>query len=216
MTLSQRIVLTTLKPCFKIFISWEAKGKENVPLTGSLIVIANHVHFLDPFLLLFSLPRWINFMAKRELFRYPFLRLVIRWSQAFSVHRQGKAKGKREALKQAKEMLGKGLVLGMFPEGKRSREGKLSMGKSGAAIIASQMGAPLLPVGIIGTDKFKGVSWLWRRPHTVVNIGQPFTLPSVDGRLSRSQMKLLTNLMMNKIAVLLPTEYQGAYKENGD
>ena len=216
MTLSQRIVLTILKPCFKIFISWEVKGKENVPLAGPLIVIANHVHLLDPLLLIFSFPRWINFMAKRELFHYPLLRPIVRWAQAFPVHRRGTIKEKREVLKQAKEVLNKGGVLGMFPEGKRGREGKLSIGKSGSAIIASQMDVSLLPVGIIGTDKFKGISWLWRRPHIVVNIGQPFKLPFVDGRLSKSQMKLLTTQLMSKIAVLLPPEYQGAYKENGD
>ena len=216
MTLSQKIVLTILRLCFKIFGAWEVTGGENVPLTGSLIVIANHVHLIDPFLLAFSFPRWTNFMAKEELFRYPFLRVIIRWSQAFSVPRRGSVKDKQETLKRAKEILGKGLVLGMFPEGKRSREGKLSIGKSGSAMIASQMEAPLLPVGIIGTDKFKGISWLWRRPHTVVNIGQPFNLPPVDGRLSKSQMKLLTTQLMSKIAVLLPPEYQGAYKENGD
>jgi 1-acyl-sn-glycerol-3-phosphate acyltransferase len=82
--------------------------------------------------------------------------------------------------------------------------------------MASQIGVPLLPIGIIGTDKINGIGWLWRRPHVVINIGQPFKLPSVDGRLNRSQMKLLTTQLMSKIAVLLPPEYQGAYREYGD
>jgi 1-acyl-sn-glycerol-3-phosphate acyltransferase len=215
-TLSQRIVLAVIKPCLKLFISWEVKGRENVPSTGALIVAANHVHLLDPILLVLSFPRWINFMAKQELFRYPFLRVIIHWAQAFPVHRQGTTKDKQEAWKQSKDILEKGLVLGMFPEGKRSHEGKLKVGKPGSAIMASQIGVPLLPIGIIGTDKINGISWLWRRPHVVINIGQPFKLPSVDGRLNRSQMKLLTTQLMSKIAVLLPPEYQGAYREYGD
>ena len=216
MTLSQRIVIALLKPCARIFISWKVEGKENVPLNGPLIVIANHVHLLDPILLLLSFPRWINFMAKDELFRNPFLGIIIRWSRGFSVRRQEPSKGKREVVKQAKEILGQGLVLGMFPEGKRSREGKLLRGKAGAAVIASQMGISLLPVGVVGTDKLKGTNWLWRRPGIVINIGQPFEPPSFDGRLSKSQMQSLTNLMMGEIAALLPWEYRGVYKNHED
>ncbi len=216
MTLSQNVFLAVLIPFSKIFLSWEVKGRENMPLTGPLIIIANHVHFLDPLLLMFGFPRWINFMAKEELFRSPFLRPIIQWAQAFPVHRQGTTKDKQKTLKQAKDILDKGLVLGMFPEGKRNREGKLMIGKPGSAVMASRMGIPLLPVGIIGTDKFKGISWLWRRPRIVINIGQPFELPSVDGKLNKSQIKLLTDSMMGSIAALLPPEYQGAYKKHED
>ena len=211
MTVSQKIVLAILRAFCGILLSWKVKGKENVPLTGPLIVVANHVHLLDPILLVINFPRWINFMAKEELFRSPLLRPIIRWTQAFPVRRQGTSKDKQEAMRQAKDMLNKGLVLGMFPEGERSRKGKLMIGKPGSAVMASRMGVPILPVGVIGTDKIKGISWLWRRPGIVINIGQSFELPSVNGRLTRSQMKLLTNQLMNNIAVLLPPENRGFY-----
>ncbi len=211
MSLSRRIVLTLLKPLLKILFSWEVKGRENVPLTGPLIVAANHVHLLDPILLVFSFPRWISFMAKEELFRSPFLGPIIRWAQAFPVYRHGTSKEKQETINQARDILNKGLILGMFPEGERSRKGELKVGKPGSAVMASQMGVPILPVGIIGTDKINGISWLWRRPGIVINIGQPFNLPSVNGRLTRSQIKLLTQQLMNEIAVLLPRENRGVY-----
>ncbi|MDH5365176.1 MAG: 1-acyl-sn-glycerol-3-phosphate acyltransferase [Dehalococcoidia bacterium] len=211
MTLSQRIVLAILELLSRIFLSWKVKGRENVPLNGPLIVVANHVHLVDGILLALSFPRWINFMAKQELFRYPFLRSIIRWAQAFSVPRRGTIKDKREVVKQAKEILNKGLVLGMFPEGKRNHDGKLLPGKSGSAVIASQAGVALLPIGITGTEKLKGISWLWKRPSIVINIGQPFEFPSSDGRLTKSQTKLSTDLMMTKIAALLPPENRGAY-----
>ena len=187
-----------------------------MPPTGPLIVIANHVHLLDPVLLALSSSRWISFMAKEELFRNPFLRPILRWLRVFVVRRQGTTAEKRQVIEQAQDMLNGGLVLGMFPEGKRSREGRLLPGKTGSARIASQTGVLLLPVGIIGTDKIRGISWLWRRPHIIVNIGQPFRLPSFDSKLNKTQIELLTTHLMSEIAALLPPEYQGAYSERTD
>jgi 1-acyl-sn-glycerol-3-phosphate acyltransferase len=216
MSWHQTIVATIARTLFRLLFSWEAQGRENVPPTGPLIVIANHVHLLDPILLLISFPRWVSFMAKQELFRNPLLRPILRWAQVFVVRRQGTTAEKRQAIQQAKDLLDRGLVIGMFPEGKRSREGKLLPGRTGSARIASKTGAFLLPVGITGTDKIKGITWLWRRPHIIVNIGQPFRLPSPDGRLNKTQLELLTTNLMSEIAVLLPPEYQGAYGERRD
>ncbi len=211
MTRSQRIVLAIIKFLLRISLSWKVDGKENVPSEGPFIMVANHVHLVDPILLISIFPRWINFMAKEELFRYPFLRVIIRWAQAVSVQRRGTIVDKQEAMNQAKSLLNKGLVLGMFPEGKRNHNGKLLPGKPGSAVIASRMDIPLLPVGIVGTEKLKGTSWLWKRPGIVINIGQPFKLPPTNGRLTKSQTKSLTDLMMKKIAALLPRENRGVY-----
>jgi 1-acyl-sn-glycerol-3-phosphate acyltransferase len=104
----------------------------------------------------------------------------------------------------------------MFPEGGRSQDGNLRKGKPGSAVIASKTNVPLLPVGIVGTDKIKGISWLWKRPSIVVNIGKPFNLPPNSGRMSKSQMQLLTTQLMREIATLLPPEYQGAYEKHED
>ena len=108
-------------------------------------------------------------------------------------------------------ILENGGVLGMFPEGKRNSSGILARGKAGPVVIASESGAPLIPVAISGAEKLRGVSWLWKRPHIIVSIGKPFTLPSIEGRLRRSEMKSLTDLMMNRIAVLLPEAKRGIY-----
>jgi len=210
-TLAQRVVLAIIKLLLKPLLSWKVEGRENVPLDGSLIVVANHVHLVDPILLQLSFPRWLSFMAKQELFRYPLVRFAIRWTQSFSIRRQGTIGDKREAIKQAKGMLRGGMGLGMFPEGTRNRNGKLLPGKSGVAVIASQTGTPLLPVGIIGTEKLKGIHWPWKRPRIIINIGHPFNPPSIETRLTRGQTRLLTGLIMNKIAALLPADNRGVY-----
>jgi len=211
MTLSQKILLAICRPLLNILFSWKVEGRENIPLTGPLILVANHVHLLDPFFLAFSFPRWINFIAKEELFHSPFLRLWLRWAGAIPIRRGGKVGDKQKILKSAREALEKGLILGMFPAGGRSRDGKLRKGKPGSAVIASKTNVPLVPVGIVGTDKIKGTSWLWERPRIVVNIGKPFKLPPASGRMSKSQMELLTTQLMREIAALLPPEYQGVY-----
>ena len=216
MTLSQKILLAICRLLLNIPFSWKVEGRENIPLTGPLILATNHVHLLDPFFLLFSSPRWINFMAKEELFRSPFLRPWLRWAGSIPIHRGGKIKDKQKMLKSARDALEKGLVLGMFPEGGRSHDGKLRKGKPGSAVIASKTNIPILPVGIVGTDKIKGISCLWKRPGIVVNIGKPFKLPPTSSKMSKSQMQLLTAQLMSEIAALLPPEYQGAYEEHED
>jgi 1-acyl-sn-glycerol-3-phosphate acyltransferase len=216
MTLSQKLLLAVSRPLLNILFSWKVEGRENIPSTGPLILITNHVHLLDPFFLIFSSPRWINFMAKEELFRSPFLRPWLRWAGSLPIRRGGKITDKQKMLKSARDALDKGVILGMFPEGGRNRDGKLSKGKPGSAVIASKTNVPILPVGIAGTDKIKGISWLWKRPRIVVNIGKPFKLPPNYSKMSKSQMQLLTAQSMKEIAALLPPEYQGAYEEHED
>jgi len=213
MTFSQKVFVTVLRPLFNLLFSWKVEGRENIPLTGPLILVANHVSLLDPFLLVFGFPRWITFVAKEELFRPLFLRFWLRWAGALSLQRNGKVREKQRILEGARKALDEGFILGMFPEGGRSLDGKLRKGRPGSAVIASRTGVPLLPVGIAGTDKIHGASWLWKRPHIVVNIGRSFTLPPTDHRISKSQMQSLTTQLMGEIAALLPPEYQGAYVE---
>lgn len=217
MTLSQKILFVIsriCKPVFNILFSWKVEGGENIPLTGPFILITNHVHLLDPFFLIFGFPRWINFVAKEELFRSPLLKPWLRWAGAIPIHREGKISDKQKILESARRALENGSILGMFPEGSRSCDGKLKKGKPGSAVIASKTNVLLLPVGIVGTDKIKGVSWLWKRPRIVVNIGKPFKLPPNNGKMSKSQMQLLTAQLMGEIAALLPPEYQGVYGKN--
>lgn len=187
---------------------WRVRGKENIPSQGPLLVVANHLNLTDPPLLGVSLSRKVIFMAKEELFRSRLIGYFMRGFGAFPVHR---GKLDREALRQADQSLAQGLALVMFPEGKRSRHAQLQPAFPGSTLIALHSGVPILPIGITGTEKIKGLTWLLRRPQITVNIGHPFYLPPVSSKLTKAKLTELTNSIMGRIAGLLPVEYRGNY-----
>jgi 1-acyl-sn-glycerol-3-phosphate acyltransferase len=191
-----------------LFTRWEVRGKENVPDRGALLIVSNHMNLADPPLLGVCLGRIVIFMAKKELFQFKPFAYFIRSFGAFSVYR---GQLDRNAIRQANRLLTQGQALVMFPEGMRSRSGKLRSAFPGSALLALRCNAPILPVGITGTEKIKGVGWILRRPRITVNIGHPFYLPPVSGALTKEKLVENTNIIMQRIATLLPPEYQGYY-----
>ncbi|GAI49575.1 unnamed protein product [marine sediment metagenome] len=152
-------------------------------------------------------------MAKEELFRSRFIGYFLSGLGAFPVHR---GQLDRKALRQTDQLLANGMTVVMFPEGTRSKNAQLQPAFSGSALIALRSGVPILPVGITGTERIKGVAWLLRRPRITVNIGQPFHLPLAGSKLTKVELVRLTNYMMGRIAELLPQEYRGNYTEQGN
>ena len=200
---------TTMKALLLTFSRWRVYGRENIPLKGPLIVAANHLNLADPPLLSASIPRRIVFMVKHEFYHSVRGARFIRAFGAFPVHR---GEMDREALRQAMRVLEQGLVLGMFPEGTRSPNAQLQQAHLGTALIALRSGAPILPVGINGTEKVKGVKEVvFGHPHITVTIGQPFFLPTNEDKVNSAQLKELTDLIMSRIAELLPESYRGVY-----
>lgn len=187
----------------------EVIGLENVPRTGKFLLMANHVSWLDPPILGWLIPRRITFMAKEELFRNWFVRWVVANYGAFPIRR---GEGDRQALREALKVLDSGGVLGMFPEGTRSRDGQLQAGQPGIALLALRSGAPVLPVAIVGTDRIWRLSSLIRRPRFTVTIGRPFKLSESEAA-SRRGLSDLSDVMMLHLAEILPVELRGAYRD---
>ena len=194
---------------FLLLTRREVKGRANVPGDGPLLIVANHLNLADPPLLGISFGRKVIFMAKEELFRSRFTAYFMRRFGTFPVNRR---RFGRAALRQARQVLDDGLALVVFPEGKRSHTGQLEAAFPGAALIACRSSVPIIPVGIIGTEQVKGITWIWRRPRITVNIGRPFYLTPLDGKLTRKELAELANSMMKQIAELLPREYRGNYQ----
>jgi 1-acyl-sn-glycerol-3-phosphate acyltransferase len=195
-----------------LFTRWRVKGKENVPLKGGLLVVANHLNFNDPPLLGVSLGRQVVFMAKEELFRFRLWAWFLSSLGAFPVRR---GRLDRKAMRQSERALEEGKALVMFPEATRSENARLQRALPGSALIASRHSVPILPVGITGTEELTKAFWFFRRPRITVNIGQPFFLPKVSSKLSKEELAEHTELIMRRIAELLPPEYRGVYGGKG-
>ena len=194
-----------------LFTRWQVKGIDNIPSRGPVLIISNHINKADPPMLSVSIGRRVMFMAKEELFHLGVLSYFIRTFGAFPVNR---GRPSMQALREANRLLADGMALAMFPEGKRSPIAQLQPAFSGSALIASHnRGVPILPVGISGTEKMKGVSWLWQHPEITIKIGVPFYLPTTDGKLTKAELAQLTTSMMEHIAELLPPEYRGFYAQ---
>ena len=202
---------TIARVLLTLFTRWRVNGKENIPREGPLLVAANHIATADPPVLSVSLNRKVVFMAKEELFRSRLKGYFVRNFGAFPVHR-GRLDAR--ALRQADEMLARGLALAIFPEGTRSSNGQLQRALPGSALIATRNCAPILPAGITGTEKIKGLAWLLRRHEITVTFGQPFSLPSVNGRLTKAELAEHAELIMRRIAAVLPESRRGAYQHD--
>jgi 1-acyl-sn-glycerol-3-phosphate acyltransferase len=145
----RRIVQTLVQALFRVLFTYDCRGEEHVPASGPAVVAANHPSYLDPILLSLRVERPIHFMAWDALFRVPLLGFLMRQFGAFPVDvRKGKG---REAYEKAKALVARGEVVGLFPEGKRSRTGWMEPAlREGAARLAWDTGAPLVPATITG------------------------------------------------------------------
>jgi len=194
--------------CFNVFGRLEVTGRESVPPYGPLIVVSNHLSYNDPPSLVASLPRVLDFLGKRELFSSPIKSAAMR---AARVHCLDRRVGGIGAIRVALDLLAQDRAVVIFPEGHISADKALEDGLPGAAYLAIKSQAPILPVGITGTEKFPP----WRMPLPLcrfqVNIGQPFTPPVIEGRMNKQAVASVLDLIMGRIAMLLPPQYQGVY-----
>ena len=199
------------KFCFTLFASCRIEGKEAVPPKGPLIVVSNHLSNADIPLMVVSIPRKLFFLAKKGLFYGPIVSSILKGVGAQPIEGEG---SDLRATRWALRMLEQDKALLIFPEAARSLT-TASMNKAGPGIayLAHKSQAPILPVAITGTEKIPS---MLRIPFPLcrmtMRIGDPFTLPVIEGKPSRDLLEHMTDMIMHRVANLLPEGYQGHYR----
>ncbi len=198
------------KGTLRLFGDWKVTGAENIPPMGPLVIVSNHMSNMDPSLLACSISRRIRFLAKDNLFGSRPMEWFLKSYGGFPVNRDGvDVTAYRWTIDQIKN---DGVIV-LFPEGTRSR-GELIQAKAGVANLVLRTKAPILPVGITGTENLRSVLRVFNPTGNIrVNIGQVFSLPDIDGRPGKDVMESLTTMIMHRITELLPEKYHGVYRQ---
>jgi 1-acyl-sn-glycerol-3-phosphate acyltransferase len=178
----------------------QIEGRENLVAEGPAIIIANHVSFWDPPLVsAIASRRQMHFMAKEELFRNPLFGWILRRINVFPVKRGAPD---RKAIKHALDVLARGELLAMFPEGTRSKTGILQKPEPGAAMFALKTGAPVIPVALFNSGKILRAGGPF--PRLTVLVGKPFRLEHpAEQKLTGERLETAGAAMMAAIAQLL-------------
>lgn len=201
-TPQRRLLIALARVLFKPIMKMEASGLENFPREGAVILAANHVTNFDVFPMQFALPRVIFFMGKSELFKNPIMDILIRNLSGFPVNRGDKDQW---AMHHAMQVLKHGKTLGMFPEGRRSKGRGLGVAKTGTARLALEAKCPIVPVAVLGSDKF----FKQRLQRARVQIS---LLPPLHPKADETPLALTDRLMFT-LAQALPREMRGVYAE---
>ncbi len=185
------------------------EGRDRVPRAGPLILVANHVSWVDPPLLAALLPRRLAFVAKEDLFHPRLWGWALRQAGMIPV-RRGRAE--RQVLGEALSVLRAGGAIVVFPEGRRAMDGALLSAEPGVGLLAARSGAPLLPVALLGTERLRHLrDWPWRPP-LLVRCGDLWR--PTDAAHGSPAYRRLANDAMTRVAALLPPERRGPYRES--
>lgn len=207
--------MKTLRILMKLLLRFEITGLEHIPATGPVIIIINHIAFLDPIMVFGSVPRRVTPMAKIEAFDQPVWGLFMKVYGAIPVHR---GEADTNAIKQALRLLKAGEIVLLAPEGTRSPTHQLQPAKDGATVLALKSGAPIVPIGVTGTHQMKAYLRKLKRAPVHLSVGKPFYVqpPTYDSRLARQEIAAVTREVMYRLAAQLPPEYRGVYSNLGE
>ena len=189
-----KFIKAVITPLAYLFFNLKKYGTENIPKDGSVVLCCNHTSMTDVWLLIALCPRQIFFMAKKEIFSIPVLKHIFKKMGAFPVDRKSSDKS---ALVNALKVCENGNILGIFPEGTRTVLGAPKKAKPGAALIALQTNAKILPVSV-----YRGNKPVRPFQKATVRFGEVIKEPNCQGTPSRNDIKEYTELITQKITEL--------------
>jgi 1-acyl-sn-glycerol-3-phosphate acyltransferase len=197
-----------IRPIVWVLFRPRVTGRENVPPTGPVILASNHLSFIDSIAIPIVAPRRVTYLAKAEYFTGSGIggwlsRALFTALGALPVER-GTQRAAQAALEPALGVLQRGDAFGIYPEGTRSRDGRLARGKTGVAWLALTADCPVVPVAVAGTDRVQPIGARWPRPRRIsVTFGKPLTFPEYRGQAGKGRPRReVTDRIMNAIAEL--------------
>lgn len=205
----------TVGPILRGLWRIHATGVHHVPERGGAILASNHLSYTDHYFLPAVIPRQIFFISKAQHFDVP----VQRWLfEQWGVIPLQRGEGDHEAMQRSLQILAEGKLFGIYPEGTRSTDGKLHKGRTGVARLALTARVPVIPVGMIGTDKVLPKGKSMPKLHKVtIHIGAPMTFEAYYGHENdRKACRDVTDRIMTAIRDLSGQEYVDAYAHNPD
>ncbi len=194
------------------------EGRDKIPPTGPLIVASNHRSFIDSIAIPLVVPRRVAFLAKAEYWEGRSLaslprRAFFRSFDAVPVQRE-QQRDAQASLDLALGVLRRGYAFGIYPEGTRSRDGRLYRGRTGVGWLALASGAPVVPVGLIGTDRVQPVGARFPRVRRVqIRFGEPVDPADYGGLPPGRARREITDEVMSRIAALSEQERATTYNE---
>lgn len=213
-----RVVQGVLRPLTHAAYRPTVTGRDNVPSRGAVLLASNHLSFIDSFAIPLAAPRKVSFLAKSDYFTAPGVAGAIRRSLfesmgAISVDRQS-SRAAQESLESALTVLRAGGAFGIYPEGTRSRDGRLYRGRTGVAWLALEARAPIVPVGLVGTDRIQPIGSRFPTLAKVeVHFGPPI-IPAAYTDMPQSRARReLTDEVMAAIATLSRQALADEYNE---
>lgn len=185
----------------RLFYRIRCDGSDKLPEDGPVIICANHKSYWDPIFVAAVFKRPVFFMAKKELFRVPFLKQLVTALHAFPVNRHNPD---RTAINRSLEILRNGRVLGLFPEGTRYRkEDGLGKPYNGVALIAFHSNAPVLPVAIFGSSRIMPQKAVFPHfPRITMAVGEPLCLHESQFSAEKDKLGMATEQIMHSIMKL--------------
>ena len=205
------LVNTTLKGLTDVICRVDDAQLERVPQHGPLIVVANHINFLDaPVLFSRVHPRRVTGFVKSETWQNPTLGLLFDIWKTIPLERGAADVG---AFREGLAALQDGAILAVAPEGTRSKHGRLQPGRPGVVLLALHSGAPILPLVYYGSERFNANVRRLRRTDFRIVVGQPFYLDARGSKVTRTVRQAMVDEMMYQIAALLPADYRGVYAD---
>jgi len=208
MSFPYRLLRVLVRTVLALLARFVVTGEENLPSSGPCILVTNHLHLFDPIVLMAVLPFQVDVLvADKYRRKFPIGQIVSFAGGTFV--RRGEVD--RKALRKCLRILKSGGILGMSPEGTRSKTGTLQRAKPGVAYFVYKTGAPLLPVGTWGTERVLSGWRPFRRQEVHIAIGKPFVLSPPPGRLRSRDLQVMADEIMVRIARLIPAEYRGVY-----